>query len=555
MIDEALPMVTSEAQLGSGHIKIVALSSIGSIFEWFDFFLYGWVAVILSRNFFSNVDPASGFILALIAFGTGYLIRPFGGVVFGALGDRLGRKRLFLFALVLMGFATFSVGLLPTYAQIGPAAPWILVALRVVQGLSVGGVYGGAATYLAEHAPQERRGFYTSWLQITSAVGMALSLLAVLATRTIVGETAFGQWGWRVPFLLSSALLVLNVWIQRSLSESPVYLRMKETSQQSTNPWRDAFANWRNVRAMLVVLFGYTAGQGAILGAALIYVLFFLERTLKLESATSNLLVALSLLIVTPLYVLFGWLTDRIGRRYVVLAACLLAALTYFPLFKALTAAANPDLSRAIASAPVSAFADPKECSFQFDPTGSAAFSTSCDIVRSYLVRSGVNFTAVSAPAGSVATLKVGGQILPSFQGEGLPAAELAKRRAAWEKQASTLIAGAGYPSRADPSMINASLVILLLVVIMSYGAMGYGPMAAMLTELFPARVRYTSISLPYHIGVGCFGGFVPAIAFAIVAATGNIYSGLWYVVGLCAMAFIVGAIFLPETRSADIRS
>ncbi|HWK49189.1 MAG TPA: MFS transporter [Steroidobacter sp.] len=540
--------------MGKENFKVIGASSVASVFEWFDFFLYGSLAVIISRNFFSGVDESSAFVMALLAFAAGFAVRPFGAIVFGFFGDLWGRKNTFLVTLALMGVATFGVGLLPTYEQIGVAAPWILVVLRMLQGLSVGGVYGGAATYVAEHVAQERRGFFTSWIQITATVGMALSLLVIFATRTLVGEAEFAVWGWRIPFLLSIVLLGVTIWIQMKLSESPVYLQMKASGKASSRPWADAFGNWKNLRLILIALFGAMVGQAVVWYAAQFYVLFFIERVLKVDAALTNVLVASALVISTPLYVFFGWLSDKIGRKPIILGACLLAALTYFPLFKALTAAANPALAQAVASAPVSVYADPKECSFQFDPVGNARFSTSCDIARSYLARAGITYDGSDAPAGTLAELRVGDRSLPAFHGDGMSTAELREQRAAWEKEAAALIAAAGYPLKADSNEVNVPMVLLILVVLMSLAAMVYGPMAALLTELFPAKVRYTSMSLPYHLGTGWFGGFLPPVAFAIVAATGNIYSGLWYPLLGAAFTFIVGLLVLPETRQADLR-
>jgi MFS family permease len=540
--------------MGKENFKVIGASSVASVFEWFDFFLYGSLAVIISRNFFSGVDESSAFVMALLAFAAGFAVRPFGAIVFGFFGDLWGRKNTFLVTLALMGVATFGVGLLPTYEQIGVAAPWILVVLRMLQGLSVGGVYGGAATYVAEHVAQERRGFFTSWIQITATVGMALSLLVIFATRTLVGEADFAVWGWRIPFLLSIVLLGVTIWIQMKLSESPVYLQMKASGKASSRPLADAFGNWKNVRLILIALFGAMVGQAVVWYAAQFYVLFFIERVLKVDAALTNVLVASALVISTPLYIFFGWLSDKVGRKPVILGACLLAALTYFPLFKALTAAANPALAQAVASAPVTVHADPKECTLQFDPVGNARFSTSCDIARSYLAKAGITYDGADAPAGTLAELRVGDKSLPAFRGDGLNNAELREQRAAWEKEAAAMIAAAGYPLKADSNEVNVPLVLLILVVLMSLAAMVYGPMAALLTELFPAKVRYTSMSLPYHLGTGWFGGFLPPVAFAIVAATGNIYSGLWYPLIGAAFTFIVGLLLLPETRQADLR-
>jgi MFS family permease len=556
MTDQTISAAGDDSIAGRDDFKVLAASSVGTIFEWFDFFLYGSLAVILSRHFFSGVNESTAFVLALLAFAAGFAVRPFGAIVFGFLGDLWGRKKTFLITLSVMGLATFAVGLLPTYGQIGPAAAWILVALRMLQGLSVGGVYGGAAIYVAEHVPAKRRGFYTSFIQITATVGMALSLIVIFTTRRIMGEADFIAWGWRIPFLMSSLLLAVTIWIQTKLAESPVYLRMKASGRSSTRPWADAFGNWANVKLIMVALFGVMIGLAVIWYAAQFYVLFFMERILKVDGATTNLLVATGLLIATPLFVFFGWLSDKIGRKPIVLAACLLAALTYFPLFKALTAAANPDLARAIAAAPITVAADRQECSFQFDPVGKATFSTSCDIARSYLARAGVTYDTVDAPSGAIAELRIGDKTLTSFQGDRLEAKDLATQRGAWEKQAAALVAGAGYPlGAADMDKMNIPAVLAILVALMVFAAMVYGPAAALLAELFPAKVRYTSLSLPYHIGTGWFGGFLPTVSFAIVAATGDIYSGLWYPLVFSALTFVVGLIVLPETKDADIRA
>jgi MFS family permease len=554
MTDQTAGTLETDETVGREHFKVIAASSVGTVFEWFDFFLYGSLAVVMSRNFFSGVDPTTAFTLALLTFAAGLAVRPFGALVFGFLGDLWGRKNTFVVTLSLMGLATFSVGLLPTYEQIGPAAAWILVALRMLQGLSVGGVYGGAAVYVAEHAPHGKRGSYTSWIQLTATFAMALSLVVIFATRTAVGEDDFNAWGWRIPFLASIFLLAITMWIQLKLHESPVYLRMKSAGKASSRPWKDAFGNWKNLRLILIALFGAIAGQAVIWYAAQFYVLFFLERVLKVDGSTANLLIAAALLIHSPLYILFGWMSDKVGRKPLILAACLLAALTYFPIFKGLTEAANPDLARAVATSPAVVAADPAECSFLFDPLGSKTFTSSCDVTRSYLTRAGISYETAPAAPGAVAELRVGEQRLPSFDGRGLSPTEFRARRAEWEKIAGETLAAAGYPAKADPDEINIPMVLLWLFVLMTFSAMVYGPMAALLAEFFPARIRYTSMSFPYHIGVGWLGGFLPSAAFAIVVATGNIYSGLWYPIFFAALSLIVGALFLPETKDADIR-
>ncbi len=556
MTDQTTSSVAGHAASGSvgkEDFKVIAASSAGTVFEWFDFFLYGSMAVVISKHFFAGVNESTAFILTLLAFAAGFAVRPFGALVFGALGDIWGRKKTFIFTLTLMGAATFAVGLLPTYAQIGVASPWILVALRMIQGLSLGGVYGGAAIYVAEHAPDDKRGLYTSWIQTTATVGMALSLAFIFATRTVLGEETFNAWGWRVPFLMSAGLLGITMWIQLQLNESPVYLKMKASGKTAKTPLRDAFTNWENVKIVLVALFGAVIGQAVIWYAAQFYTLFFLERVLKVDGPVANLLIAAGLIISTPMYVFFGWLSDKIGRKTVMMAACFLAVITYFPLFSALTSAVNPALSKAVASSPVTVYADKSECSFQFDLLGGKIFSSSCDIPRSFLARAGVTYDSVEAPAGTLGEMRVGDQVLPAFRGNELPAPELKAKRAEWEKQAGAMLSAAGYPLKAETDQINIPLTIFILVCIMTFAAMVYGPMAALLVELFPARIRYTSMSLPYHMGTGWFGGFLPMTAFAIVAETGNIYSGLWYPIIFAALTFVVGLLFLPQTHKRVI--
>jgi MFS family permease len=499
------------------------------------------------------VNVTTGYIFALLAFAAGFAVRPFGALVFGRLGDLWGRKNTFLVTMLLMGLSTFVVGLLPSYAQIGVAAPVILVVMRLVQGLALGGEYGGAATYVAEHAPPGRRGFYTSWIQTTATVGLFLSLAVILLTRTWMGEAAFASWGWRIPFLLSLALLGVSLWIRLKLNESPAFRRMVAEGKASKRPLADSFGRWPNLKIVLLALVGLTAGQAVVWYTGQFYALFFLERMLKVDGATANLLVAAALLIGTPFFVVFGWLSDRIGRKPIILVGCLLAALTYFPLFKALTAAANPDLARAAASAPVTVAADPGDCSFQFDPVGKTVFSRSCDVAKSYLAKAGVSYANLALPAGAVAEVRIGQVVVPSFRGEALEKAAFEARRKAWEAELGGRLSAAGYPATADPAKVNRPLVIGILSILVLYVTMVYGPIAAMLVELFPTNIRYTSMSLPYHIGNGWFGGFLPTTAFAMVAATGNIYFGLWYPVVVAAVTAVVGLLFLRETKDVDI--
>jgi MFS family permease len=523
--------------------KVVLASSLGTVFEWYDFYLYGSLAAIIAQQFFSNLDPTSGFIFALLAFAAGFLVRPFGALVFGRLGDRAGRKHTFLITIVIMGAATFGVGILPSYASIGVAAPVLLIALRLLQGLALGGEYGGAATYVAEHAPQGRRGEYTAWIQTTATLGLFLSLMVILGTRTLLGEERFADWGWRIPFLVSVMLLGISVWIRMSIEESPVFQRMKAEGKTSKAPLTEAFGQWANLKWVLIALFGLTAGQAVVWYTGQFYTQFFLTQTLKFDGATANLLVGISLLLGTPFFLFFGWLSDRIGRKHIILAGCLIAALTYFPLFKALTYAGNPALAHALAESPVQLLADPAECSFQFNPTGTTRFTSSCDVAKQALANASVNYE--SNVATGPAVVRVGDTELP------VPTA--AEGDAEFRTSLSAALVAHGYPLAADPDAINKPLVILILTILVIYVTMVYGPIAAVLVELFPTRIRYTSMSLPYHIGNGWFGGLLPTTAFAIVAQNGNIYSGLWYPVIIALATCVIGALLLPETYKRDL--
>jgi MFS family permease len=535
--------MNAQPQSRQSETLVIAASSLGTMFEWYDFYLYGLLATIISSQFFSGVNETTGFIFALAAFAAGFAVRPFGAVVFGRIGDLVGRKNTFLVTMGLMGASTFLVGLLPSYARIGVAAPILLVTLRLLQGLALGGEYGGAATYVAEHAPDGRRGLYTSFIQTTATLGLFAALLVVIGVRTALGEEAFAEWGWRIPFLISLVLLAISLWIRMQLDESPVFQQMKAEGTTSKAPLTEAFGRWGNLKIVLLALFGAVAGQAVVWYTGQFYALFFLERTLRVDGATANLLIAIALAIGTPFFVFFGWLSDRIGRKPIILAGCLLAALTYFPLFDALTRAANPALHRAMATAPVTVAADPADCSVQFDPIGRNKFdATSCDVVKSYLARNGVSYAAVDAAPGTPATLRIGDTVIPA------PNPSAPSTIPAWQAEAKAALSAVGYPDSADPSAIDKPLVVLILTVLVLYVTMVYGPIAALLVELFPARIRYTSMSLPYHIGNGWFGGFLPTIAFATVAATGNAYSGLWYPITIAVLTLIVGALFLPET-------
>jgi MFS family permease len=534
---------------------VITAASLGTIFEWYDFYLYGLLATVISAQFFSGVNETTGFIFALAAFAAGFAVRPFGALVFGRIGDIVGRKYTFLVTMGIMGVSTFLVGLLPSYASIGVAAPLALVTLRLLQGLALGGEYGGAATYVAEHAPEGRRGFYTSWIQTTATLGLFLALLVVIGTRTWLGEAAFAAWGWRIPFLLSILLLAVSLWIRMQLEESPVFRRMKEEGRTSKAPLRESFGRWSNGRIVLIALFGAVAGQAVVWYTGQFYALFFLEKTLKVDGATANILIAIALALATPFFVLFGWLSDRIGRKPIILAGCALAALTYFPLFEGLTHAANPALHSAQRAAPVTVLADPEACSFQFDPVGRNRFDESgCDVAKSFLAKAGVSYSNAPAPAGGVAELRIGGSRI-ALPDPGPLAPDARKAAIAdFQKQAGAALEGVGYPKKADPAAIDKPLVVAILFLLVLYVTMVYGPIAALLVELFPSRIRYTSMSLPYHIGNGWFGGFLPTTAFAMVTATGDIYYGLWYPIAVASLTLLVGLVLLPETyrRATD---
>ncbi|HZB70054.1 MAG TPA: MFS transporter [Sphingomicrobium sp.] len=533
---------------------VIAASSVGTIFEWYDFYLYGLLATILSKQFFSGVNETTGFILALAAFAAGFAVRPFGAILFGRIGDLVGRKNTFLVTMGIMGLSTFFVGLLPTYASIGVAAPALLVGLRLLQGLALGGEYGGAAIYVAEHAPQERRGFHTSFIQTTATLGLFAALLVVIGTRTALGEDAFGQWGWRLPFLISLVLLAVSMWIRLKLEESPVFRTMKAEGRTSRAPLTEAFANASNLKLVLIALFGAVAGQAVVWYTGQFYALFFLEKTLKLDGATANIMIATALAIGTPFFLLFGWLSDKIGRKPIILAGCLLAAATYFPLFQALASAVNPALAAAQSGAPISLVARSGECSLQFDPIGKQKFDQrSCDIAKSILAKAGVNYSNIEAGAGQPTELRIGRTAIAVPEPQAIPAALRAAAITQFQERAAAAVKAAGYPDKADPAQVDRVKTILILTILVLYVTMVYGPIAALLVELFPARIRYTSMSLPYHIGNGWFGGFLPTIAFAIVAASGNIYAGLWYPIIVASLTVVVGLLLLPETRHRPI--
>ncbi len=533
--------------------KVIFASSLGTVFEWYDFYLYGSLAAIIAKQFFAGLDAGSAFIFALLAFAAGFIVRPFGAIFFGRLGDMIGRKYTFLVTILIMGLSTFIVGILPTYASIGVAAPIILIALRLLQGLALGGEYGGAATYVAEPAPHGKRGAYTAWIQTTATLGLFLSLMVILGTRTAIGEAAFADWGWRVPFIVSIALLAISVWIRLSMNESPAFQKMKAEGKTSKAPLSESFGQWKNLKIVILALVGLTAGQAVVWYSGQFYALFFLTQALKVDGATANILVAVSLIIGTPFFIFFGALSDKIGRKPIIMAGCLLAALTYFPVFGALTKAANPDLAAAQAKNKVVVTADPAECSFQFNPTGTAKFTSSCDIAKQVLAGASVSYENAAAAAGTPATIKVGETVISSYTSKGLPADEAKKKDGEFKKAVTEALKAAGYPSKADPAKVDKFTIVVILTYLVLLVTMVYGPIAAMLVELFPTRIRYTSMSLPYHIGNGWFGGLLPTTAFAIVAQTGNMYNGLWYPIIIAAATFVIGTLFVKETKNVNI--
>ena len=533
--------------------NVIFASSLGTVFEWYDFYLYGSLAAIIATQFFSGLDAGSAFIFALLAFAAGFIVRPFGALVFGRLGDMIGRKYTFLVTILIMGLSTFIVGILPTYASIGVAAPVILIALRMLQGLALGGEYGGAATYVAEHAPHGARGAYTSWIQTTATLGLFLSLVVILGTRTLMGEAEFGDWGWRIPFLVSILLLGVSVWIRLSLSESPAFQKMKAEGKTSRAPLSESFGQWKNLKIVILALIGLTAGQAVVWYTGQFYALFFLTQQLKVDAVTANLLIAAALLIGTPFFVVFGTLSDRIGRKPIIMLGCVLAVLTYFPAFKALTEAANPDLAAAQARNKVVVLADPAECSFQFNPTGTAKFTSSCDVAKQVLAARSVSYDNEAAPAGAPAVIKVGETTIASYASRGIPADEARAKDAAFKKAVAETLKAEGYPAHADPAKINMVMLVVVLTYLVILVTMVYGPIAAMLVEMFPTRIRYTSMSLPYHIGNGWFGGLLPTMAFAIVAQTGNMYNGLWYPIIIAGVTAVIGTLFIRETKDVDI--
>lgn len=607
--------------------KVIFASSLGTVFEWYDFYLYGSLAVYIGATFFSQYPETTRNIFALLAFAAGFLVRPFGALVFGRLGDLVGRKYTFLVTILIMGVSTFLVGVLPGAASIGIAAPIILIALRLLQGLALGGEYGGAATYVAEHAPHGRRGYFTSWIQTTATLGLFLSLVVILLVQYMLGKEAFAEWGWRIPFLLSFVLLGVSVWIRLKMNESPAFKKMKEEGKGSKAPLTEAFGQWRNAKIALLALFGAVVGQAVVWYSGQFYALFFLQSILKVDGQSANLMVAASLLLGTGSFVFFGWLSDKIGRKPIIMAGLLLAMLTYFPLFKALTWAGNPALAEAQQSVRATVTAAPGDCKFQFNPTGTAKFTTSCDIATAFLTKNSVPYDVVTtAAAGTPATVKIGETTITSY--DAIAAGDRAKaEEAAFGKQINMALQASGYPlvrgaakvpeskldafvaanpelgldaaavragektmvpadklvadklltqeevgsatemavynidkggaftMVADPARVNWTVIIAVLTVLVIYVTMVYGPIAALLVELFPTRIRYTGMSLPYHIGNGWFGGLLPATAFAMSAAKGDIYYGLWYPIVFAGITLVIGLLFLPETKDRDIHT
>ncbi len=616
-VEKARPMTGEEK-------KVIFASSLGTVFEWYDFYLYGSLAIYIGANFFSQYPETTRNIFALLAFAAGFLVRPFGALVFGRLGDIVGRKYTFLITILIMGFSTFVVGILPGAAQIGIAAPIILILLRMLQGLALGGEYGGAATYVAEHAPNGRRGYYTSWIQTTATLGLFLSLVVILGVQFSLGKEAFAAWGWRIPFLLSVILLGVSVWIRLKMNESPAFKKMKEEGKTSKAPLSEAFGQWKNAKIAIIALLGAVVGQAVVWYTGQFYALFFLQSILKVDGQSANIMVACALLLGTGFFVLFGWLSDRVGRKPIIMAGLVLAMLTYFPLFKALTWAGNPALAEAQATVRATVTAAPGDCKFQFNPTGTAKFTTSCDIATSFLTRNSVPYDVVEGPAGQPATVKIGNTTVNSYDAVAAGADAAAKDRA-FQKQINIALHDGGYPlvrgaaqvpaakldafvaanpelalnadairatpaktvpvdklvtdklltpaeangatemavytvpgggafsMVADPAAVNWVVIIAVLTVLVIYVTMVYGPIAALLVELFPTRIRYSGMSLPYHIGNGWFGGLLPATAFAMSAAKGDIYYGLWYPIVFAGITLVIGLLFLPETKDRDI--
>jgi len=543
----------TETRADPGLRTVVAASATGTAFEWYDFFVFGALATVIARHFFADAGETVAYILALLTFGLGFVVRPLGALVFGWFGDRTGRKTTFLVTITLMGVATVAIGLLPDYGQIGIAAPILLLVMRMLQGFALGGEYGGAVVYVAEHAPAKKRGLMTGWIQTTAALGLIGALTVILITRAIVGTEAFDEWGWRIPFLLSALLLGVSLWIRLKLNESPAYRRMEAEGGERRAPFKEAFGTWRNGRFVLIALFGIMIAQGAVWYCGYFYARFFMERVLRVDTNTIDLVMLAVTAVSAFLYVFFGWISDRIGRKPVMLFGMILALIAIFPGFQALTRAANPALAEAQASSPIVVMADPATCALQFDPIGKTAFASSCDIAKSVLSNAGISYSNVEAAPGSVALVRIGSVEIASIEGEGLDPAALKAARAGVETRLKAALVEAGYPAKADPERINLPVVFGILMIFMVAATALYGPQAAALVELFPTRVRYTAMSLPYHVGTGWVGGMLPAASFALVAWSGNIYFGLWYTLAFASVAVVVALIWLPETKGRDL--
>jgi Sugar (and other) transporter len=551
-------VAVSDRPMTKEEKKVIFASSLGTVFEWYDFYLYGSLAAVIAKQFFGGLDPTSAYIFALLAFAAGFLVRPFGALVFGRLGDMIGRKYTFLVTILIMGASTFIVGLLPTYAQIGIWAPVALIVLRMLQGLALGGEYGGAATYVAEHAPHGKRGFYTSWIQTTATLGLFLSLIVILLCREFTGAD-FEVWGWRIPFLVSILLLAVSVYIRLSMNESPAFAKMKAEGKTSKAPLSESFAQWKNLKIVILALVGLTAGQAVVWYTGQFYALFFLQSIVKVDPKTANLMIAGSLILGTPFFIFFGWLSDKIGRKPIIMAGCLIAALSYFTLFPALMHYANPALEAAQKSSKVAVSSDAATCSFQGSPIAREInFTSPCDVAKRALAQSFIPYVNTPAPTGSPATVTIGEKVMtaPSLKlnakGDAFDP-DSAKALKAFKDEVTAAAKGAGLTAKADDTKIDKVMVIVILTVLVIFVTMVYGPIAAMLVEMFPTRIRYTSMSLPYHIGNGWFGGLLPTTAFAMIAATGDVYYGLWYPIIVALGTFVIGMIFIRETKDVDI--
>ena len=532
--------------------RVVIASSAGTAFEWYDFFIFGSLAPVISKVFFAGLEPTQGLIAALALFAAGFAFRPLGALIFGVIGDRLGRKGAFLITVSLMGGATFLIGLLPTYAQAGVVGPWLLILLRILQGIALGGEYGGAAIYVAEHAPNAKRGAATGWIQSSASFGLLAALMVIVTTRTSVGEDAFGAWGWRIPFLLSSVLLGISVWMRAKLAESPHFAKLQEEGELCHAPLREAFARRESLKRVMIALTGIMFAQGAVWYFTFFYLQVFLEKSLGVPPQTKDLLLIVMTVVSAPLYVYFGWLSDRMGRKPVMLGGMLLALALYFPGSHLIAQAANPDRVAARNATPITVETDPATCTAQFDPTGTAKFVSACDIAKNALITRGVSYETRASADGQTKVV-AGSNATPIASGQGLAAADLKALKTKSADSINAVLAAAGYPTAADPAKMNMTLLIIVLLLFVVAATALYGPQAAALVEMFPTRIRYTAMSLPYHVGTGWVGGFLPVTSFAIVAVTGDIFAGLWYSVVFTAISAIVTFFFLKETAGKPL--